>query len=198
MQLTARNITVQTGSVRVLEGLSLRAGGDEWLAVVGANGSGRSTLAAVLSGLRKPKSGHVCLDNVDIWSGSSRNARQTIGLVMQRAEDQFLGATVFDDVAFGPRQLGLDSAEVEAASAAALSMVGYHLEEVRDRSPLEFSGGQRRRLAVAGVLALNRRILVFDEPFAGLDADARVQMKDLVVELLGQSVTVVTLKIGRA
>ena len=139
----------------------------EWLAIVGANGSGRSTLAEIGAGLRRPQSGRILFDGQDIWHRSGRGLRRRLGLVMQRAEDQFLGDTVYDDVAFGPSQVSGDPAHIRVAVNRALEMVDFDVDDVGARSPLEFSGGQRRRLAVAGILALDPAVLVLDRALRG-------------------------------
>jgi energy-coupling factor transport system ATP-binding protein len=112
---------------------------------------------------------------------------------MQRAEDQFLGDTVYDDVAFGPSQTSRDRNHIDLAVRRALELVDFDLGEVAGRSPLEFSGGQRRRIAVAGLLALNPSILVLDEPFAGLDGQARNDMGALLLRLRRRGMTILTL-----
>lgn len=167
----------------VLSHLSLDVQDGEWLAIVGANGSGRTTLAEIASGLRRPQVGRVLFDGDDIWHRSGRRFRTRLGLVMQRAEDQFLGKTTFEDIAFGPRQTSRDPVHIEMAVKRALDLVDFQLEDVRDRSPLEFSGGQRRRLTVAGILALDPSVLILDEPFAGLDCQARNDMVQLLLRL---------------
>jgi energy-coupling factor transporter ATP-binding protein EcfA2 len=188
------NLSVSFGHRRVLNGFSLRVARDEWIALIGANGSGRSTLAEVMAAIRKPDRGSIRFDGVDLWTRRGRRARRGLGLVMQRAEDQFLGATVYEDIAFGPCQFTQDEREIESSVALALSMVDFRLEDVRDRSPMDFSGGQRRRLAVAGILALSPRVLIFDEPFAGLDSAARSDMVALLKRLRDRhGITIATL-----
>jgi energy-coupling factor transporter ATP-binding protein EcfA2 len=183
MPLRLDGLHYSFGVRRVVSDLTLDVEDSEWLAVIGANGSGRSTLAEIIAGLRRPQKGRILFDGQDIWHYSGRPLKRRLGLVMQRAEDQFLGETVFDDVAFGPSQTSEDEVHIELAVRRALELVDFDLTEIRSRSPLEFSGGQRRRLAVAGLLALDPSILILDEPFAGLDGQARLDMTNLLLRL---------------
>jgi energy-coupling factor transport system ATP-binding protein len=183
MPLTIVGLSYRFGHHAAISNLFLDIEDGEWLAVVGANGTGRSTLAEMAAGLRRPTSGSILLDGTDIWGKEGHETRRRLGLVMQRAEDQFLGDTVFEDLAFGPRQTIEDEDEVGARVRDALELVDFDLDEVRDRSPLDFSGGQRRRLATAAIVALNPAVLILDEPFAGLDAHARQDMVDLLHRL---------------
>jgi energy-coupling factor transporter ATP-binding protein EcfA2 len=194
MQLRLEGIGYAHGGEPVLSGLSLDPEAGEWLAIIGANGSGRSTLAEIATGLRRPQHGRVLVDGHDIAHPNGRRLRRRLGLVMQRAEDQFLGDTVYDDIAFGPAQRSRDPEEIRVAVSQALELVGFDLDEIGSRSPLEFSGGQRRRLAVAAILALKPVVLVLDEPFAGLDGEARSDMVTLLSALRSAGgMTIVTL-----
>lgn len=183
MPLRFTDVCYGYGRKRVIDGLSMELEDGEWLAIVGANGAGRSTLAEMAVGLRRPLAGHIIFDGHDIWSREGRKLRKRLGLVMQRAEDQFLGQTVYEDMAFGPRQMFTDSGRIDRSVRQALEAVDFELDEVETRPPLEFSGGQRRRLAVAGILALDPTVLVLDEPFAGLDGQAREDMSKLLSRL---------------
>lgn len=194
MSLSLTNVSYGFGGISVLNGINLNTEVGEWLAVLGANGSGRSTLAEIMAGLRRPQGGKVFYAGMDIWHRSGRTARGQLGLVMQRAENQFLGDTVFDDVAFGPRQKTNNVEEIARAVRRGLELTDFDVDELKDRSPLEFSGGQRRRLAVAGILALKPSVLILDEPFAGLDCQARQDMVQLLLKLRERSgMTIVTL-----
>jgi len=193
VSLSLSRVSVTRGRAHVLRELSLDIDDGEWLAVVGGTGSGRTTLAHVVSGLRRPRFGRVALDGLDIWRRGGQASRRRLGLVMQRAEDQFLGETVFEDTAFGPRQTFRQTELVDAAVDRALRLVGFDPAQVGSRSPHAFSGGQRRRLAVAGLLALEPSVLVLDEPFAGLDGDARVEMIALLLGLRERGTAIVTL-----
>ncbi len=147
----------------------------ELLALIGHTGSGKSTLAQHLNGLLQPTSGRVLLDGQDInGKDSSRRAlRFRVGLVFQYPEHQLFEETVYKDIAFGPKNMGLKEAETDARVREAMAIVGLDFSEISKRSPFELSGGQMRRAALAGVLAMKPQVLVLDEPTAGLDPRAR-------------------------
>ena len=152
--------------------LAVRRG--EITGIIGHTGSGKSTMMQLLNGLLKPTNGQVLLEGADIWGKSSniRDVRFKAGLVMQYPEYQLFAQTVYDDIAFGPRNMGLDEEEVRSrcASAAAFANVP---EELMNRSPFDLSGGQKRRVALAGVIAMSPSVLILDEPAAGLDPGGR-------------------------
>lgn len=150
--------------------LDLRVERGRALLLAGPNGSGKSTAARLMNGLLKPTSGDVLVDGVSTSKDDLRSRRR-VGLVFQEAEDQIVADTVERDVAFGPENLGLPRAEVEERVEEALRLTG--LEELRDRSPHLLSGGQRRRVALAGVMAMRPECVVLDEPLSGLDAPSR-------------------------
>jgi len=160
--------------VTALRGVDLHVAEGEFLGLIGPTGSGKSTLAQHLNGLLRPTSGRVVVEGEDISAKRKplRSLRQKVGLVFQYPEHQLFEETVYDDVAFGPRNLGLDEAEVKRRVHWATSLVGLP-EEMLSRSPFELSGGQMRRVAIAGVLAMRPRVLVLDEPAAGLDPRGR-------------------------
>ncbi|HRC53132.1 MAG TPA: energy-coupling factor transporter ATPase [Bacillota bacterium] len=164
----------------------------EFIGLIGPTGSGKSTLIQHLNGLLKPTSGTVLVDGVDIWSKdvSLKKIRQKIGLVFQYPEQQVFEETVFDDIAFGPRNLGYSADEVKSSVEAAREMVGLD-PELLSRSPFELSGGQLRRVAVAGILAMNPQVLVLDEPAAGLDPRGRRDILDNIERLHESGITVV-------
>ena len=146
----------------------------EYLGIIGHTGSGKSTLIQHLNGLLKPTSGRVLFKGRDIWESKERT-RQTrfqVGLVFQYPEYQLFEETCYKDIAFGPKNMGLDEAEVDKRVHEAAEFVGLD-EALLERSPFELSGGQKRRVAVAGVMAMKPRILVLDEPAAGLDPEGR-------------------------
>ena len=161
-------------SREVLRGVDLRIDDGECLALVGPTGSGKTTLLKHLNGLLRPAFGQVLVDGVDIWVRRSapRWVRQKVGLLFQYPEDQLFAETVAADIAFGPRNLGLPPAEVEERVHEALELVGLE-PGLLGRSPFELSGGQMRRVALAGVLATHPSVLVLDEPTAGLDPQGR-------------------------
>ena len=142
----------------------------EYLGIIGHTGSGKSTLIQHLNGLLKPTSGQVLFQGEDIWADAKRT-RQTrfqVGLVFQYPEYQLFEETCYKDIAFGPKNMGLDEAEVDKRVHEAAEFVGLD-EALLERSPFELSGGQKRRVAIAGVIAMEPRVLILDEPTAGLD-----------------------------
>ena len=157
-----------------VEGLSLTVGKGEFLGIIGHTGSGKSTLIQHLNGLLQPTSGHILLEGKDIWAEPKkiRDVRFKVGLVFQYPEYQLFGETVAADVAFGPTNMGLPPEEVEKRVKESLRFVGLH-EDMMEKSPFELSGGQKRRVAIAGVLAMDPKVLVLDEPTAGLDPRGR-------------------------
>ena len=167
-----------------LRDISLNMESGEFLGIAGHTGSGKSTLIQLASGLLQPTEGRVFASGADLADKrAARDARGEIGVVFQYPERQLFAATVFDDVAFGPRNLGLDASEVEARVQAALELVRLDLADLRDKSPFALSGGQQRRVAIAGVLAMQPTTLILDEPTAGLDPRARASLLSLIAEL---------------
>ena len=142
----------------------------EYLGIIGHTGSGKSTLIQHLNGLLKPTSGKVLFEGQDIWETKERT-RQTrfqVGLVFQYPEYQLFEETVYKDISFGPKNMGLDEAEIDRRVRQAAEFVGLR-PEILEKSPFELSGGQKRRVAIAGVIAMEPKVLVLDEPTAGLD-----------------------------
>ena len=152
--------------------LSIREG--EYVGVIGHTGSGKSTLIQHLNGLLAPTSGKVFIEEEDLWADKSklRAFRFRVGLVFQYPEYQLFGETVYSDIAFGPTNMGLSPEEVDARVRQAARFVGLTDEKLQ-KSPFELSGGQKRRVAIAGVLAMEPRVLILDEPTAGLDPKGR-------------------------
>ena len=146
----------------------------EFIGIIGHTGSGKSTLMQQLNGLLKPTSGQVLLDGVDIWSDKklTRQARFRVGLVFQYPEYQLFEETVYKDIAFGPKNMGLKPEEIDRRVREAAGFVGL-TEEQLQVSPFDLSGGQKRRVAIAGVIAMEPEILILDEPTAGLDPVGR-------------------------
>lgn len=142
----------------------------EYLGIIGHTGSGKSTLIQHLNGLLKPTSGKVLVEGKDIWESkeATRQARFKVGLVFQYPEYQLFEETVYKDIAFGPKNMGLDEAEIDRRVREAARFVGLK-DEVLEASPFELSGGQKRRVAIAGVIAMEPAVLILDEPTAGLD-----------------------------
>ena len=158
-----------------LKDVSLEIRKGEFVAVIGHTGSGKSTLVQNLNGLLHPSKGAASLDGTDL-SGKTQEAKRArgrIGMVFQYPEHQLFAETVYEDVAFGPRNLGLDNDEMDARVKEAMKFVGLDFETYAQRSPFSLSGGQMRRVAIAGVVAMNPDYLILDEPSAGLDPGSR-------------------------
>jgi energy-coupling factor transport system ATP-binding protein len=174
--------------------LSLSVEPGEIVSVLGAPGSGKTRLALELAFLTRPAEGEVLFQGVDPNRRRSRlepaQRPREVTLLVQNAEDQLFARSVFDDVAFGPRHLNLSGDEIEDRVVRALSAVGLEPEEVRGRSPFALSGGERRRVALAGVLAMEPQVLILDEPTASLDPHTRSQFLDLLTPLRGRSAIV--------
>lgn len=164
-----------------VEGLSLDIRRGEFLGIIGHTGSGKSTLIQHLNGLLKPSSGTISLDGTDIWAEPKkiRQVRFRVGLVFQYPEYQLFEDTVRKDVAFGPKNMGLAAHEVERRVLAAIEAVGLDAS-VLDKSPFALSGGQKRRVAIAGVMAMEPEVLILDEPTAGLDPHGRESILQLL------------------
>ena len=166
-----------------LRDISLEIHKGEFVAVIGHTGSGKSTLVQNLNGLLHPSQGTASLDGIDL-SGKTKEAKQArgrIGMVFQYPEHQLFAETVYEDVAFGPRNLGLAPEEVESRVKDAMKFVGLDFDMFAQRSPFSLSGGQMRRAAIAGVVAMNPDYLILDEPSAGLDPGSR---NNLFAEIL--------------
>lgn len=151
--------------------------------IIGHTGSGKSTLVQLLNGLLKPTSGQVILDGVDIWKEPKKikDVRFKVGLVMQYPEYQLFEETVKADIAFGPKNMHLPPEEIEARAISAANFVGLNASDL-DKSPFDLSGGQKRRAAIAGVMAMSPELLVLDEPAAGLDPGGRVEILGKIKE----------------
>lgn len=154
----------------------------EFVGIIGHTGSGKSTLIQHLNGLLKPKSGRILIDGADITGKDvkMRDIRRKIGLVFQYPEYQLFEETVHKDVTFGPLNLGLTQDEADERAVEAIGLVGLNYEEIANRSPFELSGGQKRRVAIAGVIAMKPEILILDEPTAGLDPKAHSDILGMI------------------
>lgn len=157
-----------------LEDVSFSVEAGDFVGIIGSTGSGKSTLISHFNGLLKPTSGKVLVDGQDIWADPSqiRKFRFLVGMVMQYPEYQLFEETVYKDIAFGPKNMGLSEQEIDRRVHRAAEFCGLPADYL-NRSPFELSGGQKRRVAIAGVLAMEPRILVLDEPAAGLDPEGR-------------------------
>ena len=153
-----------------VDGVELDIMPGEFLGVIGHTGSGKSTLIQHLNGLLKPTQGHIYLNGKDIWADPKqiRQVRFQVGLVFQYPEYQLFEETVYKDIAFGPGNMGLDKEEIDRRVRESARMVGL-AEELLEKSPFDLSGGQKRRVAIAGVIAMEPKVLILDEPTAGLD-----------------------------
>ncbi len=179
---------------KALDNINLNIGKREFIGLIGHTGSGKSTLVQHLNGLIMPTSGDIIVDGINIVeSGVKLNdIRQKVGLVFQYPEYQLFEETIYKDIAFGPKNLNLSDEEVDRRVKDAMSKVGLDFEEYKDRSPFRLSGGQKRRVAIAGVLAMEPKVLVLDEPTAGLDPKGREEILSEIYNLyLNSDISVV-------
>jgi len=171
-----RDLTyIYPGNVKGLDSVNFIAERNARIAVIGANGAGKSTLFKHFNGIFRPTSGTVLIHGEPVSSQNIREVRKFVGLVFQNADDQIFSPTVEQDVAFGPMNLGLDEGTISHRVDEALTMVG--IEHLRERVPHHLSGGEKKRVAIAGVIAMEPQVLVLDEPTAGLDPQG---VKDLI------------------
>lgn len=168
-----------------LEDVNFTIPGGEFAAIIGHTGSGKSTLLMHLNGLMKPTKGYVLADGIDIneKTKEAREARRKIGLVFQYPEYQLFEETVLKDVCFAPKNYGFTPEECEEKAIAALKLVGIDPDAKRDVSPFELSGGEKRRVAIAGVLAMEPQVLILDEPTAGLDPKGHRDILNMVEQI---------------
>lgn len=182
---------------KALDGINLTIEPGEFVGLIGHTGSGKSTLVQHLNGLLLPSEGNIWVGELDLLSdkGNLKQIRQRVGLVFQYPEHQLFEETVYEDVAFGPKNLDLSPEEVDARVREALTMVGLDIDRVKDRSPFALSGGQMRRVAIAGVLAMGPKVLILDEPTAGLDPKGRDEILEQIAAMhrsLGITVVLVS------
>ncbi|MBR4906285.1 MAG: energy-coupling factor transporter ATPase [Clostridia bacterium] len=171
-----------------LKGLTFTIEEGSFLGIIGHTGSGKSTFVKHLNGLLSCEKGTVIVDGHDLSQKSERRTvRSLVGMVFQYPEYQLFAETVYEDVAFGPRNMKLDEAEIKTRVTNAMTMVGLDPERFSTRSPFELSGGERRRAAIAGVLAMQPKYLVLDEPMAGLDPLGRKEILSLLEKLRSES-----------
>ena len=189
MPIITDHLTYVYGSKTTLQktainDISVKIDDGQFIGLIGHTGSGKTTLLQLLAGLAKPASGTVYLDGEDIFAKDfdKTTLRSKLGIVFQYPEHQLFEETVFKDVCFGPKNLGIDDKETELRAYEALKMIGLE-DEVFYQSPFDLSGGQKRRVAIAGVLAMKPKILILDEPTAGLDPVGRNEILDLVLKL---------------
>lgn len=179
---------------RALFGVDLEIVDGSYTALIGHTGSGKSTILQLLNGLNIPTSGNVIVDDMVINATSDKKGikqvRKKVGLVFQFPESQVFDETVLKDVAFGPQNFGISQEEAEKIAREKLALVGIS-EELFERSPFELSGGQMRRVAIAGILAMEPNVLVLDEPTAGLDPAGRQELMDIFKQLQANGMTIV-------
>ena len=178
-----------------LHDVSLTIEDGEFIGLIGHTGSGKSTLVQHLNGLLKPTSGRILVDGLDLADKQTdkRAVRRKVGLVFQYPENQLFEETVEKDIAFGPKNLGLDDAEINRRVREAMEKVALDYSRLKDRSVFELSGGQMRRVAIAGVLAMEPGTLVLDEPCAGLDPKGREEILGLIRRLHEQAGTTIVM-----
>ena len=189
MPITADHLTYIYGGnknliTKAVDDISVTIDDGQFIGLIGHTGSGKTTFLQLLSGLIKPELGTVLIDGEDIFAKKFdlHSIRGKVGIVFQYPEHQLFEETVFKDVCYGPKNMGLEKEEIERRAKEALSLVGIS-EEVYTQSPFELSGGQKRRVAIAGVLSMNPKIMILDEPTAGLDPAGRKEILGLVEKL---------------
>lgn len=199
MGITLKNISYTYQAGTPFEGpalfdVNLEVKTGSYTALIGHTGSGKSTILQLLNGLLTPSSGSVLIDDIEITAASInkdiKQVRKKVGLVFQFAESQVFAETVLEDVAFGPQNFGVSKEEAERVAREKLLLVGIS-EDLFVRSPFELSGGQMRRVAIAGILAMEPEVLVLDEPTAGLDPLGRKELMDLFSHLHNDGMTIV-------
>lgn len=180
--------------VKVLKGIDVEIEEGDFVGLIGPTGCGKSTFISHLNGLLKPTSGRVLLDDTDIWVETSniRDVRFSVGLVFQYPEYQLFEETVYKDIAFGPKNMGLSDDEIKKSVLEAAHLCGVE-ESWLTMSPFELSGGQKRRVAIAGVIAMRPRVLVLDEPAAGLDPEGRNSILSSIKQFQKETGTTVVL-----
>ena len=198
MVIEVQNLTFQYRSLfspirTALSDISFRIESKEIMAIVGATGSGKTTLIQHFNGLHQPTKGRILLNSKDLSALKSSLAwvRRTVGLVFQFPEIQLFEETVYDDIAFGPRNLNLTKNEIDDRVRFSMELVGMDFERFRKLSPFHLSGGEKRRIAIAGVLAMDPQILVLDEPTVGLDHRAASLVENVILSYHRQGKTIV-------
>jgi len=175
-----------------LEDITLNIEDGDFFGIIGHTGSGKSTLISHLNGLIKVQSGSIVVDDIDLTKKYDyKKLRAKVGMVFQYPERQLFDTTIERDVGFGPRNMKLDQKEIDKRVKEAIGLVGLDYEKIRERSPFEISGGQMRRAALAGVLAMKPKILILDEPTAGLDPKGKKQILSLINTLRAEVPTII-------
>ena len=173
------------GGTVALDDVSFEVAGGECIGIIGHTGSGKSTLLQHMNGLLKPHSGEIIVSDMNIGDGSVKKVdiSKNVGLVFQYPEYQLFEETVAKDVAFGPRNLGVPEDEIPGIVRESIELLGLDYDAVAEKSPFELSGGQKRRVAIAGVLAMKPKVLILDEPTAGLDPASKHDMLEVIKRL---------------
>ena len=170
---------------KALDDVNLNINRGDFIGLIGHTGSGKSTLVQHLNGLIRPTTGRIIVDGMDITSKDAnlKEIRQKVGLVFQYPEHQLFEETIYKDIAFGPKNLVLEEGKIYGRVKKAMELVGLNFNDLKERSPFELSGGQKRRVAIAGVLAMKPKVLVLDEPTAGLDPRGRDEILGRIQKL---------------
>lgn len=173
---------------RALDDINLTIERGEFVGLIGHTGSGKSTLVQQLNGLLKPSEGKISVGDVELTNPETKliEVRKRVGLVFQYPEYQLFEETIEKDIAFGPKNLGLNDAEQNERVKYSMELVGLDYQELKDKSPFELSGGQKRRVAIAGVIAMKPEVLILDEPTAGLDPHGRDEILSQIKKLHGE------------
>jgi energy-coupling factor transport system ATP-binding protein len=168
-----------------IQNINLTINKGEFIGIIGHTGSGKSTLVQHMNGLISPTTGRVAVDGADLKAKNeaARNARRRVGMVFQYPEHQLFEETIYQDIAFGPKNMGVQAEELDSRVRRAMDFVGLDYQTFKDRSPFNLSGGQMRRVAIAGVIALEPDYLALDEPAAGLDPRGRDEIFGQIVKL---------------
>lgn len=177
--------SIGSNDVYALKNINISINDGEFIGIIGQTGSGKTTFVQHLNGLLLPSSGTVEVDGLETSNDkqSLKNIRKKVGLVFQYPENQLFEETIYKDIAFGPRNLGLDEKSIEKRVRESMELVHLDFEKYANKSPFEISGGQMRRVAIAGVIAMNPKYLVLDEPTAGLDPHGRDRILSMLAQL---------------
>ncbi len=196
MSIVVKNLSFTYGvgtafAKKALDDINLTINDGDFVGIIGHTGSGKSTFIQHINGLIKPQEGSVEVFDISLTPAKKpkpdlRKLRSSVGMVFQYPEYQLFEETVYKDVAFGPKNLGLSAEEIEERVKEAIGLVGLDYDAIKDRAPFELSGGQKRRVAIAGIIAMRPKVLILDEPSAGLDPYGKEQILNLIVKLKEQ------------
>lgn len=202
MSITIENLSFTYGkktpnSTLALDKINLTVNEGDFLGIIGHTGSGKSTLIQHINGLIKIQEGKIKVFDIDLTEKKPdyRKLRRRVGMVFQYPEYQLFDESVEKDVSFGPKNIGMKPEEIKSCVKEAIEMVGLNYQEIKDKSPFEISGGQKRRVAIAGVLAMKPQVLILDEPTAGLDPNGKEEILNLIMRLK-ETITPTIIMIG--